>query len=187
MSLCRWGLVLAFIGSLSACSHAPRTAAPSGVPSALASQSLQISGRISINADSLPGQAGQYFVSQFVLQGSAERGSIQLQSPTGNLLAVLQWQEGQEQQESGASLEQAGHAPILYPDLSSMLQAVLGKHSPTPALLFAWLQGQAMPKQVQPDDWRVDNSQFASKGLIVAERLQPLPRTTVRIKLDPTP
>ena len=68
-----------------------------------------------------------------------------------------------------------------------MLQAALGKNSPSPALLFAWLQGKAASEPSQLSNWRVDNSQFASKGLITAERLQPLPRTLVRIKLDATP
>ncbi len=176
---CAWALAL--LGALPACTHLPATQAPTAAPLISTSPSLQVSGRISINTDSLPGQTGQHFVSPFTLQGHAEQGRIDLQSPTGNLLAVLRWQK------QGASIEQAGQAPLLYPDLSSMLQAALGKNSPSPALLFAWLQGKAASEPSQLSDWRVDNSQFASKGLITAERLQPLPRTLVRIKLDATP
>ena len=174
-------LVLALLGLLPACTHIPPTLSATATPVINPSASLQVSGRISINTAPLPGQAGQYFVSQFALQGNAEQGRIDLQSPTGNLLAILRWQA------QSASIEQAGQAPLLYPDLSSMLQAALGKNSPSPALLFAWLQGRVASEPSQPADWRVDNSQFASKGLITAERLQPLPRTLVRIKLDETP
>lgn len=169
------------MGILPACTHLPATQAPTTASVISPSPSLQLSGRISINTDPLPGQTGQYLVSQFVLQGNAEQGRIDLQSPTGNLLAILRWQE------RGASIEQAGQAPVLYPDLSSMLQAALGKNSPSPALLFAWLQGKTAPEPAQLSDWRVDQRQFASKGLITAERLHPLPRTTVRIKLDEAP
>ena len=172
-------LALALLAALSACNQLP-TRPPAESSAAIGTETpalLQVAGRISISTTPLPGQSGQYFVSQFSLAGNAQQGRIDLQSPTGNLLAVLRWQA------QGASMEQAGQAPLLYPDLPSMLQAALGKNSPSPVQLFAWLQGQTG----QHPDWRVDTSQFASKGLISAERAAPLPRTTVRIKLDETP
>jgi hypothetical protein len=161
--------------------HASHTAAGANIPQPAV---LQVSGRISIESAPLPGQntqSGHYFMAPFSLQGNAEQGRIDLQSPTGNLLAVLRWQKG------SASIEQAGKAPLLYPDLPTMLAVALGENSPSPALLFAWLQGLSSAEAGAHPDWLVDSSQFAAKGLISAERLQPLPRTKVRIKLDQTP
>lgn len=189
-SAAAYALIGLGVSFLSACQTAPQAKVlpPCQPPLPLESDAqaiLQLSGRISINAQALPGQAGPSLISPFVLQGNAEQGRIDLQSPTGSLLAILRWQP------QGASIEQAGQAPLLYPDLPSMLQAALGKNSPSPAQLFAWLQGKTGqeegPEEGQAGDWRVDNRQFASKGLISAERLSPLPRTTVRIKLDTAP
>lgn len=166
---------------LSACQTAPPAALepPSQPPLSLprdaqAQPVLQLSGRISLSTTPLPGQAAQFFISAFRLSGQIKQGELALQSPTGSLLAVLHWQPG------SARIEQAGKADLHYTNLQAMLQAVLGENSPAPELLFTWLQGQ----NGQHPEWRVDNSQFASKGLITAERSHPLPRTQVRIKLD---
>jgi len=190
----RFSLALALLslGLLAACQSAPKPlptptllpptvrAAPQPAPA-----DLQLSGRISVQTGALPGQAAQFFLTQFSLQGRLEQGQLDLQTPTGNLLAVLRWQPG------GAQLEQAGKPSVHYPDLRALLRAVMGDNSPEPALLFAWLQGQTgepgQPEHLgQPPDWQVDSRQFASKGLLTAVRLQPLPRTQVRIKLDNT-
>lgn len=54
--------------ALPACTHLPATRSAISAPLISTSPSLQVSGRISINTDSLPGQTGQHFVSPFTLQ-----------------------------------------------------------------------------------------------------------------------
>ena len=138
---------------------------------------MAVAGRISLSTEPMPGQAAQHFIAPFRLQGTSTQGQIDLQTPTGTLLAVLRWQSG------SATLSQAGQADRHYADLPALLRAVMGPAAPEPALLFAWLQGQ----NGSHPDWQVDLSQYASAQLIVAQRLQPLPRAQVRIKLNHTP
>ena len=165
----------AFLGLLAACQNAPHTPPP--ISTALdtgAASDIAVTGRISLSTEPLPGQSAQAFIAQFHLQGSSAQGQITLQTPTGNLLAVLHWQPG------SATLSQAGQADQPYADLPTLLRAVMGPAAPEPALLLAWLQGQSGSHP----DWQVDLGQYASAGLIVAQCLQPLPRTHIRIKLD---
>ena len=171
---------------LTACQTAPQTQAQTQTQTSPAQTEnhanaavaeMAVTGRISLSTEPLPGQSAQAFMAPFRLQGSSVQGQIDLQTPTGSLLAVLRWQPG------SATLSQAGQADTHYADLPALLRVVMGPAAPEPALLFAWLQGQ----NGSHPDWQVDFSQYASARRIVAQRLQPLPRAQVRIKLDHTP
>lgn len=113
----------------------------------------------------------QSFSASFYLQGSAERGSLDVFTPLGSQIAKLQWQPG------AASLQQGDH--ITYStSLDDLLLQSLGTVLPVNAL-FSWLQGLAS----NAEGWKADLSRHA-EGRITAQRYSPLPQATLRVVLQ---
>ena len=126
-------------------------------------------GRLSLKVDSEPPQA---FSAGFRLQGNAEQGELALNSPLGNVLAVMQWQPEQAVLRQGDSKRQ-------YASLDDMASSVTGDTALPVRALFAWLKGQ----QPTTPGWNADVSRI-SEGRLIARRLMPLPTAELRVVLD---
>lgn len=128
----------------------------------------EYNGRISLQIQSEPRQS---FTGGFTLLGDAQNGEMTLVTPLGNIAAVLRWQPGFAQLDSGGKKRQ-------YPSVESMIEATTGAAIPLQAL-FAWLQGQP----ASAPGWQADTSRI-QEGRITAERTEPQPLAQLRIVLD---
>ncbi len=170
-AFCAVGVLL-----LSACASAPVPPAQHGQGSAVVQEAVfEAAGRISLSTPPTPTEKGQSFIAQFRFLGGEQAGQLHLYAPTGSVVAGLYWQPG-------LAVLRQGDDKRVYDTPEAMMEAALGSSLPLPFLLAA-LKGQSSAPR---DDWQLDLQQY-DKGLIQAERLQPLPRVKVRIKLDETP
>ena len=144
---------------LAGCAQPPR-------PAASAQETW--SGRLALQVDD---PSAQSFSASFDLRGSPEAGELSLYSPFGSVLARLTWTHDLARLEQNGAVRQS-------PSLQDLLQEITGSHLPV-AALFDWLQGRS----TSAEGWQADLG-AARQGRIVAQRLQPLPRTTLRILLD---
>lgn len=147
---------------LTGCATAPPLAAPQ------VSASGQWSGRLSLNVDTVP---PEQFYAAFELSGSAEAGTLALNTPLGNTIALLRWSPSQ------ATLEQSGQTHD-YPSLTELAAAVTGTPIPIRSL-FSWLQGNDAPVP----GWSADLSRLG-QGRINATRHHPAPSAQLRIILQ---
>lgn len=146
-------------------------AAPQAAESALASQpSNHWSGRLGLLVEQEVEQQ-QSFSASFELQGSAERGQLEIFNPLGSQVARLSWTPGAAQLLQGSQITEST-------SLQELVRRSLGTDIPVPAL-FAWLQGQDQPVA----GWSVDLSRHA-EGRITAQRRQPKPEAQLRLVLD---
>ena len=90
----------------------------------------------------------------------------------GTTVAELQW-NGAE-----ASLRQ-GQDTRRYASIAELTEQITGSALPLPAL-FDWLQG----REHAAPGWQVDLSGIG-EGTLNAQRIAPLPRVSLRIKLEP--
>ena len=123
------------------------------------------SGRLSLQVDSDP---PRQYSAAFELGGNARAGELRLTSPFGQVLAQVQWQQGQ-------ALLQRGDQSQVYPDLDTLTTELVGARVPVTAL-FDWLQGRA----TDADGWEVDLGDLPS-GRLRAQRLQPAPAAHLRL------
>jgi outer membrane lipoprotein LolB len=126
------------------------------------------SGRLALTVDSPQPQS---YSANFMLQGNAQAGQLNLSSPLGSTLAVLQWQPGQ-------ALLRQGKQTRNYASLDELAAAVTGTPLPL-AALFDWLHGK--PQSVK--GWQADLSRL-SDGRLTARRLQPPPAAELRLILE---
>jgi len=126
------------------------------------------SGRLALQVED---PSAQSFSASFDLRGSPETGELSLYSPFGSVLARLTWARNMARLEQDGAVRQS-------PSLEDLLQELTGSRLPV-AALFDWLQGHA----AAAEGWHADLG-AASQGRVVAQRLQPLPRATLRIVLD---
>jgi outer membrane lipoprotein LolB len=130
------------------------------------------SGRMGLQVHDTDAQAqAQSFSASFQLQGSPERGTLDIFNPLGSQIAQLRWQPGTAQLQQGDQLRDSA-------SLQALLQQSLGTALPIQAI-FSWLQGQA----ATAPGWEVDLSRHA-QGRITAQRTMPLPQATLRIVLQ---
>ena len=126
-------------------------------------------GRLALRVDSEPVQSVS---AGFILQGSAEKGSLLLTTPLGTSFASVNW--------NGAWAEwRQGDRVIQKQTLEELISEMGGSALPV-AALFAWLKGQS----VKTDGWQADLSRFAD-GRITARRLLPLPSAELRLIVQP--
>ncbi len=161
-------LFLAFITIIfiAACATTARTSSQNG--SQNTPQAIYYSGRISLLIQSEPQQV---FSGGFSLQGNAQIGEMTLTTPLGSVAALLRWQPGQAEMQTGGQTRQ-------FASVDDMVQASTGAAIPVQAL-FAWLQGQ----NTSVPGWLPDTSRH-SDGRISAVRSDPLPQAQLRIVLD---
>jgi outer membrane lipoprotein LolB len=125
-------------------------------------------GRLALVVDSQPPQS---YSASFTLTGNARAGELNLTSPLGSTLAVMQWQPGQ-------ALLRQGEKTYSFASLDELSAAATGAELPVRAL-FDWLRG--VPQTV--DGWSADLSRLPD-GRLTARRLMPLPAAELRVALD---
>ena len=161
--LLRW-LLLASVLWLSACST------PSLRPNATSTATPAFwSGRLALQVNSSP---PQNLSASFELVGSAQQGELLLLSPLGTTLGRLRWQPGRAQLDQGDQHWQDT-------SVHALTEQLTGTTLPLEAL-FSWLSGQAH----DAPGWQVDLAQFGSHNRLRAERLQPEPRTVLKLQLE---
>ncbi len=126
-------------------------------------------GRLAVKVASEPPQA---FSANFVLLGSASRGTLSLTSILGTSLATLQWDAESATLKTQQSVKQFGSA-------DDMVTYSVGTPLPI-ATLFGWLQGDA----TTVEGWQVDLQSLAT-GRIRAWRLAPDAAAEIKIILEP--
>lgn len=142
----------------------------------------RFSGRLAVNVPAHEGQPARGFNAQFDLQGTAERGELQLATPLGSVLAQARWQP------QGAEV-QTPQGRASYPDLEAMTAALVGQALPLAALID-WLQQRPWPgaASVRTDagfaqlGWSV-HWPGGDPALLVAAK-QDAPQVQVRVRLD---
>lgn len=141
-----------------------------------------LAGRLSVQVEALGEQPARSFSAAFELQGTAERGELQLTSPLGSLVARAQWRPGVARLQTS----QGTHS---FPDLESLSVEMLGEPLPLTALVD-WLHGRpwaGAPNKPVPGGfsqlgWQVDLSRF-DHGALQARRPD-APAVTVRARLE---
>ncbi|MDR2334951.1 MAG: outer membrane lipoprotein LolB [Burkholderiaceae bacterium] len=126
------------------------------------------SGRLGLQVDE---GADKSFSAGFDLSGNADRGSLTLYNPLGNVMATLRWSPGV------ASLDSPDQQ-LESDSLSALIVQLTGNDLPIQAL-FGWLKGV----DVKVTGWEADLSRIDS-GRIVATRFSPLPGAVLRIVLS---
>ena len=153
-------LCLALGAGLLASACATRPPAEAGLPS--------WSGRLLLRLDTSP---PQQLAAGFELSGQAEAGLLRLSGPLGQTAAEVHWNP------TGARL-QRGQGTETYPNLDALTLALTGTVLPVGAF-FDWLAGRDRPVE----GWAVDASRLGD-GQLDAQRLNPAPLATLRIRLD---
>lgn len=157
-----WPAALVFALVLAGCASAPKP------PPAADMESGPWSGRLAVQVQDKPEQS---FSAGFELKGSALSGELQLFSPVGGTLAVLDWQPGRARLQANARTRE-------FYSVDALVAEVSGTAIPVRAL-FDWLRGIATPVA----GWRADLSQLA-QGRIAAKRLDPPPEADLRVVLE---
>lgn len=147
---------------LASCANPPRASGPAGA------HPERWSGRLAVLVASDP---PQQFHAGFDLAGTPQVGQLDLTSPLGSTLAVLQWAPGQ-------ALLRHGDQVLHYDSLGALATAATGTDVPVRAL-FAWLHGT--PERVA--GWQADLSQL-QQGRVTARRDAPPPAAELRVILD---
>jgi outer membrane lipoprotein LolB len=124
-------------------------------------------GRLALTVE---GEPPQSYSAGFTLSGSAQAGELELTSPLGSTLAIMQWQPGQ------ALLRQGGQVRR-FDSLDELAAALTGAPLPVRAL-FGWLEGT--PQAVE--GWQADLSRLPD-GRLTARRLTP-PAAELRLALE---
>ncbi len=168
---------LALTGALGGC-------ASLGEPGASAADAL--AGRLSVRVDGASAEPARSLSAAFELLGNGERGSLNLSTPFGTMLAQARWSPQQV-------LLVTPQGQAAYADLPALTRELLGEELPL-AALFDWLRGRPWPgaesRATRPPDeagflqlgWEVTLARFAD-GHIVARRMAP-PVVTVRAQMD---
>lgn len=145
-----------------------------------------LTGRLSVRVAAAGDEPERSASGGFELRGDGDRGSLDLSTPIGTLLARAQWSP---QQVELVTPQGSTH----YADMPAMTRALVGEPLPV-AALFDWLRGRPWPGATSralpgPADagfeqlgWTVSLTRFA-EGLVEARRDEP-PQVTVRARID---
>jgi len=155
---------------------------PAAAPDPLA---RSYAGRLAVKVE---GDDARSFSAGFDLQGSDARGQLALISPIGTQVGRAVWQPG-------SVLWQSADGERRFDNLDALAEDLLGEAVPL-AALFDWMAGRPWPAQPSRPlsevdggtgfrqlGWSVQTGRL-DNGVIVAQRQQPAPTLTVRIKLD---
>lgn len=126
------------------------------------------SGRLALTVQDRPGES---FSAGFELKGSPRQGELELLSPLGGTLGLLQWQPGRATLRSNSRTSE-------YPSLDALVAQMAGTPIPV-AALFDWLRGVPTPVP----GWTPDLTQLA-QGRITAVRTDPQPQADLRVLLE---
>ena len=170
----------ALSAALAGCASVPAPSPASGDPLA-----QSYTGRLAVKVE---GDAARSFSSGFDLQGTDRAGALSLVSPLGTQIGRAVWQPGDVRLQTGDGERQ-------FDSLDDLARSTLGDNVPIGAL-FDWLAGRpwgyatSTPLPVAGDagfqqlGWTVRTGRLLTDGLLMAERQDPAPAVTVRIKLD---
>jgi outer membrane lipoprotein LolB len=147
---------------LAACATAPKP------PAGATAEMGPWAGRLALSVQDKPGES---FAGAFELKGNPERGELELLSPLGGTLGLLQWEPGKARLRSSSRTTE-------YESLDALVTQVAGTSIPV-AALFDWLRGVATPVP----GWKPDLTQLA-QGRISAVRTNPLPQADLRVILE---
>lgn len=153
-------VLLSFV--LAACATAPKP------PAGAIAEMGPWTGRLALTVQDRPGES---FAGGFELKGSPQRGELELLSPLGGTLGLLQWQPGK------AFLKTSSRTTE-FESLDALVTQLAGTSIPI-AALFDWLRGVATPVP----GWNPDLTQLA-QGRISAVRNDPLPQADLRVMLE---
>jgi outer membrane lipoprotein LolB len=147
---------------LAACATAPKP------PEGATAEMGPWSGRLALTVQDKPGES---FAAGFELKGNPRQGELELMSPLGGTLGLLQWQPGK-------ALLRSSSRTTEYESLEALVAQVAGTPIPI-AALFDWLRGVATPVP----GWKPDLTQLA-QGRISATRTDPQPQADLRVILQ---
>ncbi len=125
-------------------------------------------GRFALQVESQPPQT---FILSFDLTGGLPDGTLNIYNPLGLQMARLEWTATSAKLVQGS---QVGYAA----NLESLVYQLTGTPLPTAALID-WLSGKPTPAE----GWNVDVSEWHLRRLVL-ERVQPAPRTVLRIAFE---
>lgn len=125
-------------------------------------------GRFSLVVDSEPQQS---FLSSFDLSGGWPDGVLIIYNPLGMQMARVEWTPLYARLLQGGQTREA-------PDLEKLIFQLTGTQIPASALID-WLGGKPTPAE----GWKVDMSEWHLRRLVL-ERVQPMPRTVLRIAFE---
>jgi outer membrane lipoprotein LolB len=140
-------------------------------------------GRLGWQVAAAPGRPAQQASAGFELRGSVQRGTLELSTPLGTLVARAQWRP------DGAELR-TPDGSSRFEDLTALSRAAFGGEEVPLQALFDWLQGR--PSAQAPHEarglgfeqlgWFVDVSGL-TRGTLTAIRAAE-PTVTLRIRLE---
>jgi outer membrane lipoprotein LolB len=163
MMLARRGACMALLSLfLAACATAPKP------PAGATAEYGPWTGRLALTVQGRPGDS---FTAGFELKGNPQAGELELLSPLGGTLGLLQWQPGK------ATLRSPSRSTE-YESLDALVTKVAGTPVPV-AALFDWLRGVATPVP----GWTPDLSGLP-QGRIAAVRTDPQPQADLRVVLE---
>lgn len=118
-------------------------------------------------------QQPQTWSAHFELAGTPQEGSLLLYTPVGTTVAKVTWHTHQAIVETSDGLR-------YYNSLDELTGSYFEQNVPV-AALFDWLKGK--PTRQEIAGWNVDLSR-SERGIIKAERFNPLPRVQLRAVVD---
>ncbi len=125
-------------------------------------------GRFALQIDTEPPQS---FMTSFDLTGGWPEGVLNIYNPLGMQMARVEWTAQSAKLRQGSQVREAA-------SLESLVYQLTGTRLPTAALVD-WLGGKPTPAE----GWNVDVSEWHLRRLVL-ERVQPAPRTVLRIAFE---
>jgi len=179
--LIKVGCLAALLCLFSACSlplSSPATSAKSASPSSNTAQDLPTgnkspapayrAGRFALVIDTEPPQS---FLSSFDLSGGWPDGVLTIYNPLGMQMARVEWGPQNARLLQGSQVRE-------FENLEKLIFQTTGTKLPAAALVD-WLSGKPTPAE----GWHVDASEWHLNRLVL-ERVQPAPRTVLRIAFE---
>jgi outer membrane lipoprotein LolB len=125
-------------------------------------------GRFALQIDTQPPQS---FITSFDLTGGLPDGALNIYNPLGMQMARVEWTAQSARLLQGNQVRESS-------SLERLILELTGAQLPTAALVD-WLSGKPTPAE----GWIVDVSEWHLRRLVL-ERVQPAPRTVLRIAFE---
>jgi outer membrane lipoprotein LolB len=144
------------------------TNAPEVATGTKAAQAAYRAGRFSLVIDTEPQQS---FLSSFDILGGWPDGVLTIYNPLGMQMAKVEWSPQAARLLQGNQIRE-------FENLEKLIYQTTGTRLPAAALVD-WLSGKPTPAE----GWNVDVSEWHLRRLVL-ERVQPAPRTVLRIAFE---
>ena len=149
-------------------SSPPDTNAPEIATGTKPVQAAYRAGRFSLVIDTEPQQS---FLSSFDILGGWPDGVLTIYNPLGMQMAKVEWSPQAARLLQGSQIRE-------FENLEKLIYQTTGTRLPAAALVD-WLSGKPTPAE----GWNVDVSEWHLRRLVL-ERVQPAPRTVLRIAFE---